>query len=138
MVVGFCEIDVASLQQVQGTKGHAVKGQHWAGDEIWAWSQTGKSGGDAPERIEGWDVEEGSISVGLKDLSIDASEDESNGGVALDAIDEVQLESRPRNPYIEGEDAEPYEKVDVPDKELSTKGRTSRFIRSRLQRFDVS
>lgn len=54
-VVGVCEIDVSSLQQVQGAKGHAVRGYHWDGDEIWGWSQSGKPGSDAPDMIEGWD-----------------------------------------------------------------------------------
>lgn len=126
MVVGICEIDVASLQRVQGAKGHAVKGQHWAGDEIWAWSQTGKPGGDAPEQIEEWNAGEASINAGVKEISIDDSENDSNGGVAIDASDERQQESERRNQYVDGEDAEPYEKVDEPEKELSTKGIASR------------
>ena len=126
MVVGICEIDVASLQRVQGAKGHAVKGQHWAGDEIWAWNQTGKSGEDAPEQIEGWDAGEASINAGVKDISIDDSEDDSSGGVAVGSTGERKQESEPPNQYVDGEDAEPYGKVDVREKELSTKGMGSR------------
>ena len=57
LVVGICKIDIGSLQEVQGLKGHAVEGIHWSGDEIWAWSQTGKPGADVPEPIEAWDPE---------------------------------------------------------------------------------
>ena len=37
-VVGICEIDIGSLSQVQGAKGHALRSEHWEGDELWAWS----------------------------------------------------------------------------------------------------
>ena len=123
MVVGICEIDIASLQTVQGAKGHAVKGQHWAGDEIWAWSLSGKSGGDAPEQIDGWEVDEEAISAGVKNISVDDDEDDSTGGVAIDVNDEQKLQSEPHNQYVEGEEAEPYERVDVEEKELTTKGK---------------
>ena len=127
MVVGICEIDIASLQSVQGAKGHAVKGQHWAGDEIWAWSPSGKSGRDAPDQIDGWDVDEGAISAGARKISLDDDddddEDDSAGGVALDVSEERQSQSEPHNQHVEGEEAEPYERVDVEEKELTTKGK---------------
>lgn len=125
MVVGICEIDIASLQSVQGAKGHAVKGQHWAGDEIWAWSPSGKSGGDAPDQIDGWDVDEDAISAGVKGISVDDDEDDSVGGVAIYVNDEQNSQSEPHNQYVEGEEAEPYERVDIKEKELTTKGKTS-------------
>lgn len=128
MVVGVCEIDISSLQKTQGAKGHAVKGQHWAGDEIWAWNQTGKSGGEAPEAIEGWDMHEGGMHAGVKDLSIDDSEDDSHGGVSVTLTDSQQQEDEPYNPYVEGEDVEPFEGVDEPSKELSAKGRMPMII----------
>ncbi|RAK73853.1 putative RNA binding protein Ligatin/Tma64 [Aspergillus fijiensis CBS 313.89] len=57
--VGVCEIDVSALGEVQGAKGHAVRGLHWEGDELWAWSSSSKPGQPAPEYLEGWDdVEE--------------------------------------------------------------------------------
>ena len=128
MVVGVCEIDVSSLQKTQGAKGHAVKGQHWAGDEIWAWSQTGKSGGDAPEVIEGWDTNEGGIDAGVQNLSIDDSEDDSHGGVSVPHTDDQKQERELPNPYVEGEDVEPSEEAEVAPKELTTKGRMSKII----------
>ena len=121
MFVGVCEIDIASLQKVQGLKGHAVRGQHWAGDEIWAWSPIGKSGGDAPEFIEGWDANEASVDAGMQSLSIDSEEDESSGGVAVN-VPENRGGGEARNEHVEGEDPEPSERVGVEEKALSTKG----------------
>ncbi len=54
VVVGTCAIDVSSLQKTQGVKGHAVETVHWAGDELWDWSTTGKPGIVIPEELEGW------------------------------------------------------------------------------------
>ena len=121
--VGTCEIDVASLQQVQGAKGHAVRGQHWAGDEIWAWSPSGKAGEAPPEQIDGWDVSKdaGSIQSGVEHLAINDPEDNEAGGVSLDTTQGTPS-YEPHNKHIDGEDAEPFQKVDVPEKELSTKG----------------
>lgn len=124
MVVGVCEIDVSALRQVQGSKGHAVKGIHWDGDEIWAWSTSGRPGGNAPEHIDGWDIDEEShhLNVGMENLRTEELEetpddDQGDGGVALNNPSE-----QAHNNFVDGEDALPYEKVDVEDKELSTKG----------------
>ncbi|KAL4895949.1 hypothetical protein BDV59DRAFT_146983 [Aspergillus ambiguus] len=57
LFVGVCETDVSALGEVQGTKGHAVRGLHWEGDEIWSWSLASRPGQPAPEYIEGWDDE---------------------------------------------------------------------------------
>jgi translation initiation factor 2D len=38
--LGVCEIDVSALGNVQGVKGKAVDGIHWAGDEIWSWTSS--------------------------------------------------------------------------------------------------
>jgi translation initiation factor 2D len=54
LVVGTCEIDVSTLQQVQGAKGHAVQTITWAGDELWSWSPSGKTGDSPPESIDSW------------------------------------------------------------------------------------
>lgn len=58
LFVGVCEIDVSALGEVQGTKGHAVRGLHWEGDELWAWSSSSRPGQPAPEYLPGWDEEE--------------------------------------------------------------------------------
>ena len=81
--VGQCIIDISELGDVQGSRGHAVQTLHWAGDEIWAYSTSGKAGVDPPDHIEEWlpagvDGEElagQTASMGL--------EDEEEGGVAL-------------------------------------------------------
>ena len=126
VVVGICEIDIASLKQVQGAKGHAVRGEHWDGDEIWAWGPGGKPGGSAPEHIEGWDFDgtERDTEEGVEQLNLDdPDEDEDEGGVSLNNEAEEKMKYEPRNDFVEGEDAHPLEKVAVEDKELSTKGR---------------
>ena len=130
MVVGICEIDVASLQQVQGAKGHAVRGEHWDGDEIWAWSPAGKPGGSAPEQIEGWDVDapDSSLRDGLEPLTIDDDDDDDaeEGGVSLNQEPEQHTRLEPRNEFVEGENAIPYKAVEEEEeeKELSIKGRS--------------
>ena len=102
--VGICEVDVSALGSVQGAKGHAVKGVHWDGDEIWAWSQTGTGGRQAPEMIEGWD--EGShskeIEDGVRDLDVeDEEEAQEEGGVSLGEPSKAT-----RNGHVEGENPE--------------------------------
>lgn len=128
MVVGICEIDVASLQQVQGARGHAVRGEHWDGDEIWAWSPAGKPGGGAPEHIEGWDLDtiDSSSTEGMEHLTIEDDDDDDDaeeGGVSLSQEPKQPTNSESRNEFVEGEDARQYEVVGEEDKELSTKGR---------------
>lgn len=125
MVVGICEIDIASLGQVQGAKGHAVRGEHWDGDEIWAWSPAGKPGGSAPQHLEGWDVNtnDASFREGVEHLKIDDDDDDAEeGGVSLNQEPEQHARLEPRNEFVEGEDARPYEVVGEEDKDLSTKG----------------
>lgn len=129
MVVGICEIDVASLQQVQGAKGHAVRGEHWDGDEIWAWSPAGKPGGSAPEHIEGWEVDadDTSLREGVEHLAVEEEDDDAEeGGVSLSQGSEQHPRPELRNGFVEGEDAEPYERVEEEEKELSTKGKLAR------------
>ena len=123
MVVGICEIDVASLQQVQGSKGHAIRGEHWDGDEIWAWNPAGKPGRSAPEHIEGWDIDttDASLRKGVEHLTVEEEDDDDTeeGGVSLGQEPEKDTQKEPRNEFVEGEDAQ----VNVEEeKELSTKG----------------
>lgn len=122
-VVGECDIDVASLGQVQGAKGHAVRGHHWDGDEIWAWSQGGNPGVSPPDEIEGWDLDGnvGKLSKEVDDLLLDDQEDD--GGVLLDSTANERLKMNVPNKYVEGEDALPYEEVATEEKEMTTKGR---------------
>ena len=123
MVVGVCVIDVASLKQVQGAKGHAVRGEHWDGDEIWAWSHSGKPGGNAPDHIDGWYTDDPELlNQGMDNFSIDDPEDEAKGGVPLESGDAQPSTSGTYNRFVTGEDSLPYEDAPVEDKELSTKG----------------
>ena len=124
--VGVCEIDVASLQQVKGAKGHAVRGQHWTGDEIWAWSPSGKPGAATPEQIDGWDVDDSTAAInsGVKDMEVEDDDNEEDGGIRLSSTTQEKTAYEPRNDYVEGEDAEPHKSVNNPEKEFSTKGRS--------------
>lgn len=138
--VGFCEIDVSSLQQVQGAKGHAVRGRHWEGDEIWAWSASGKSGTAAPEHIDGWDDDDNSAAISLPvgKLTIeDDDDDDSAGGVFVNEETEEKSSKEPRNEYVKGEDAEPFERIEIPEKDLTTKGRLTMKPFEPLKRSDV-
>lgn len=85
--VGVCKIDISGLGRVQGTKGGAVEGVHWEGDEIWTWSQTGIGGRSSPERISGWDTRQDEAESGVNQLILDDVEDETqdDGGVLVDA-----------------------------------------------------
>lgn len=122
-VVGECDIDVASLRQVQGAKGRAVRGHHWEGDEIWAWSQGGKPGGEAPDTIDGWDLEAEyeELNEGIDDLSI-GDQDDDDGGVRLDSQADEAPKGTSRNEHLEGEGAEEFK---APEKEMTTKGRAA-------------
>ncbi|KAI9836260.1 MAG: hypothetical protein M1819_001597 [Sarea resinae] len=129
--VGVCEIDVSSLQAVQGVKGHAVRGIHWDGDELWAWSTAGKPGGIAPPHIEGWDqanTEDHQLEDGASRLTIgeNGEDSQADGGVVLDAgskngQSQITTSAGMREEEEEEEEEEPFEKVQIEDKELSTK-----------------
>ena len=132
MVVGLCEIDVASLKQVQGAKGHAVRGEHWAGDEIWAWSQAGKPGGSAPENIEEWDVDtiDASLRKGVEHMVVEDDDDDTEeGGVPLGQEPEQNTRFEPRNEFVEGEDPDI---IGGDERELSTKGKIPHIHALRL------
>ncbi len=86
--VGVCEIDVSALEKVQGAKGHAVKGVHWEGDELWAWSHSGIGGKQAAEKIDGWDDSwnVGGLSKGMESMALEEEDDadgQEEGGVSL-------------------------------------------------------
>ena len=123
MVVGVCVIDVASLKQVQGAKGHAVRGEHWDGDEIWGWSHSGKPGGNAPDHIVGWDTDDAELlNRGLDDFSINGPNDEVEGGVSLDSGDAQSPTNGTYDGFIAGEDGVSHENPPIEDIELSAKG----------------
>ncbi|KAH1638608.1 hypothetical protein KXV25_004433 [Aspergillus fumigatus] len=82
LFVGVCEIDIAGLGEVQGTKGHAVRGVHWEGDELWAWSSSSRPGQPAPEYLAGWDLEAGEEDV--------AEIEERATGLSLDQGQQTQ------------------------------------------------
>lgn len=82
IAVGWCEIDVGTLEKAQGAKGHAVRNMHWAGDEAWDYGASGRPGQEPPEVIEGWAkaVQGGDLSDRLDNLGLDNNGD---GGVPL-------------------------------------------------------
>ena len=102
LFVGLCEIDISALGEVQGTKGHAVRGLHWEGDELWAWSSSPRPGRPAPEYIEGWD---------------DEANDEMEGGVAA-----LNLEEKEEVPPADDVGDAPVAEEEPMEKEPTTKG----------------
>jgi translation initiation factor 2D len=83
--VGTCIIDVAGLGRVQGMKGVAVEGIHWAGDEIYNWSQMGSGGREVPDAVAGWQSVAARLTDDVNDLDIDEDEEgqQEDGGVSL-------------------------------------------------------
>ncbi len=86
--VGVCEVDVSTLQKVQGAKGHAVRGVHWEGDELWAWSHTGAGGRPSPESIAEWDdpSNKAGLSKGVQNMALEEGDvdGQGEGGVSLE------------------------------------------------------
>ena len=115
VAVGVCEIDVSALQQVQGAKGHAVENMHWAGDELWNHTSSGKPGQKAPEEIEGWVkvLEARGLAEKMEELEVEDEEDAGGGGVSL-----TNGGSRVQADAVDGEDAAPTEPA---ERELSQK-----------------
>jgi translation initiation factor 2D len=83
MIVGECEIDVSALTSVRGAKGHAVKGIHWQGDEIWDWSQVNKPG-TSPDVLSGWLDETEDTDINFTKKTIENLQIEEDGGVSLE------------------------------------------------------
>ncbi|KAL3438044.1 hypothetical protein BDV09DRAFT_160761 [Aspergillus tetrazonus] len=109
LFVGICEIDVSALGEVQGTKGHAVRGIHWEGDELWAWSPSSRPGVPAPEYLEGWDEVEEEREAGIeekvKGLELedkDGQEVEADAAEpAHEAVEEPIVEKEPTTKEID-------------------------------------
>ena len=113
VAVGSCLIDVSSLVQVQGSRGHAVQTMHWAGDEIWSYSTSGKAGTSPPESLEGWlpsEADEQKLADQAADMNIDGDEDE--GGVALQEASNESPQGTAEDDMVQEEAA----------KEMTTKG----------------
>jgi translation initiation factor 2D len=129
VAVGTCEIDINSLQKVQGAKGIAVETFHWAGDEVWSWSSNSNPGIDPPEYLEGWDDEKEDAGLAAETEALNLEDGEEDGGILLNA----ERSEAEKAQGLEGEKA-PSNKdfVDeVDEKELSTKGGISMQIPSR-------
>jgi len=127
VAVGSCLIDVSALETVQGAKGHAVQSMHWAGDEIWGYSTSGKPGVSAPEELPGW-LEDG---VDVKDLAnetagldINDDDDREEGGVSLGGPETAHGREQPGTaPDDDQSTAQHEEESDKPSvPKMSTKG----------------
>lgn len=99
--VGVCEINVSELGEVQGTKGHAVRGLHWEGDELWSWSASSRPGQPAPEYLEGWDEETKDVEDAVQELTLKEQETEAQQGVPLDGEAQEAPEQEPLEPEAE-------------------------------------
>ena len=129
VAVGTCEIDISSLQKVQGAKGIAVETFHWAGDEIWSWSSNSNPGIDPPDYLEGWDDEKVDAGLATGTEALNLEDEEEDGGIPLN----TERSDAERAQGLEGEKP-PSNKdfVDeVDEKELSTKGKIYVKISSR-------
>ncbi|CAG8088993.1 unnamed protein product [Penicillium olsonii] len=91
--VGICEIDVSALGEVQGTRGQAVRGLHWEGDELWAWSSASRPGRPAPDYLEGWDEDrEGDEEEEVEGLEEITLEDKGSPAENVEETDELDAE----------------------------------------------
>jgi translation initiation factor 2D len=118
LFVGVCEIDIAGLKEVQGTKGHAVRGVHWEGDELWAWSSSSRPGQPAPEYLAGWDVE-------ADEEEVEEIEERVN---ELSLGEDQQTQAAEEVPQADSLEQQPEEVAPVEEaKEPSTKGQRSLF-----------
>ncbi|CAJ2509108.1 Uu.00g141340.m01.CDS01 [Anthostomella pinea] len=81
MFIGTTEVDVSKLgDNLQGQKGVAVKGLHWAGDEAWSWRPLGSGGREAPESVDGWAGLTGDATNAMAAVTLDDDND-ADGGV---------------------------------------------------------
>lgn len=125
--VGVCLIDVSALGNVQGSRGHAVQTMHWAGDEVWAYSTSGKAGISPPEQIEGWlsdrKTEEG-LAAQASNLTID--DQDEDGGVALNSGEASSPVNHGGESTAQGAGNAPTRRNDLVEqveiKEMTTKG----------------
>ena len=113
--VGICEIDVSALGEVQGTRGQAVRGLHWEGDELWAWSSASRPGRPAPDYLEGWD----------EDREGDEEEE-------VEGLEEITLEDKgsPAENVEETDELDAEEPAGEDEPEPTTKGNLSKHIPS--------
>lgn len=91
MWVGTCEVDVCKLgDDLRGQKGVAVKGLHWAGDELWGWRTVGSGGRDAPSSVEGWPGLAEGASKDIGDITLEDDDgQQADGGASLDKAPET-------------------------------------------------
>ena len=119
LVVGVCEIDISSLSDVQGLKGHAVRSLHWEGDKIWEWNQAGKPGGSAPPHIEGWasflESETGDLETAVTKMAL-------HGSSSINVDDLKTNGKQAENPCVDCEEDNPYEGVSTSQTEMSIQG----------------
>ena len=116
--IGTCEVDISALGEVRGTKGRAVRGLQWVGDEVWSWSSVPGIGGNIePAAIKGWHGlsyprDAGgvtSIGEGIDDLGLHDEEDdaEDDGGVAIGSEQQTGSNGHAAGPGEEDDDEEP-------------------------------
>lgn len=99
-VVGICEIDIASLATVKGVKGHAVRGLHWHGDELWNWSQNGTPGLAPPDSIPAWlNADDPSVSTGIETLHLKEPEEVHGERPGSDTGSTSHIRSEPQERF---------------------------------------
>lgn len=106
--VGVCEIDIADLDNVQGVRGHAVKGVQWEGDELWGWSPAGRPGRPSPEHLDGWTDNTSDVQKELGELKLDdnggeeVADEEVDGGVPITEEPAEPNQQDQKEPSIKG------------------------------------
>ncbi|KAK4934204.1 hypothetical protein LTR28_010808 [Elasticomyces elasticus] len=92
------------------------------GDELWAYSTSGKGGKRPPEELDGWRDRNTNVNEGLTGIEhLDLEDEEEDGGVPLDETTRPE----PRTPYnnhVEGEEATQKENGQADGKEFTISG----------------
>lgn len=84
IAVGTCRIDISALETTRGAKGCAVEMFHWAGDELWDWSTSGKSGIAPPDELDNpSQYEDEETARDLEALSLDADREKDTAGYVV-------------------------------------------------------
>lgn len=117
VAVGVCKIDVSELQQVQGSRGHAVETLHWFGDELWSYSTSSRPGQQPPDEIEGWAQVLETRGLTEKVEALDVEDLEDDGGVSLkdgETNDDTVKTQGGRADVVDGEDIPAMEESNFP------------------------
>ncbi|KAK8043953.1 hypothetical protein PG994_012791 [Apiospora phragmitis] len=131
MWVGTCDVDVCRLgNDLRGQKGVAVKGLHWAGDEVWGWRPLSSGGREAPEALEGWPGLAEDMTSAIKDMKLEDEEDQEEGDADDGGGMALTNNNASKDPQKQTRGSDLAEVVDVP--EPTTKEVDDAFVQAFL------